>query len=117
ETRDQQLPDVFIRARQLFLRITNGAWRLDIGDGETPAFRAFHTVSGMGHALDELSTATRMQLLLAVRLAFVESQEKEQGGPRLPLLLDETLGTCDDARARAVMDSLLTLARDTADGG
>lgn len=111
-TRDQQRPAVFIRAREIFLRITHGTWRLDLGDDDEPAFRAYHTGTKVGHALGELSSATRMQLLLAVRLAFVETQEREQGGARLPLLLDETLGTCDDARARTVVESVLALARD-----
>ena len=38
----------------------------------------------------QLSSATRVQLMLAVRVAFVESQERRVA---LPLLLDETLGT------------------------
>jgi hypothetical protein len=50
-----------------------------------------------------------VQLLLAVRVAFVETQE--QGGARLPLFLDETLGTSDDYRARAIINAVITLAR------
>ncbi len=111
-TRDQQRPPVFHRARDLFSRVTHGRWLLELEDGDEPSFRAVDTDTGTGHALGELSSGTRVQLLLAVRLAFVETQEREQGGARLPLLLDETLGTCDDARARAVVETVLELARD-----
>ncbi len=48
-----------------------------------------------------------MQLLLAVRLAFVESLES---GVALPLLLDETLANSDDERAAAMMDAVIKLA-------
>jgi hypothetical protein len=106
-TRDQHLPAVFHRARALFAQITHGRYRLDFDDGEPVAFRAFDTTTGTGHALGELSSASRIQLLLAVRLAFVEVQES---GVRLPLLLDETLGNSDDARARAIMEAVLELA-------
>ena len=58
--------------------------------------------------LDELSSGTRLQLLLAVRVAFVEQQER---GPMLPLILDETLGNSDEHRARAPCCTRLRLCR------
>lgn len=106
-TRDQHRPEVFHRARERFFRITHGRYRLDFDDGDSPAFRAYDVTTGIGHALDELSSATRIQLLMAVRLAFVEEQE---AGVRLPLLLDETLGNADDTRAEAIIDTVLALA-------
>lgn len=108
-TRDQHRPEVFGRARDLFARITHGRYRLDFDDGEPPAFRAYDAAVGIGRALDELSSGTRVQLLLAVRIAFAESRET---GPRLPLLLDETLGNSDDERARAIMETAIALAAD-----
>ncbi len=108
-TRDQHRPEVFRRARELFALITRGRYRLDLEDGETPAFRAFDVNGGVGRSLDELSSATRVQLMLAVRVAFVESQERSVA---LPLLLDETLGTSDDDRARAIIDAVSVLARE-----
>jgi cell division protein FtsB len=108
-TRDQHRPEVFRRARELFTLITRGRYRLDFEDGDTPSFRAFDVNAGVGRSLDELSSATRVQLLLAVRVAFVESQERRVA---LPLLLDETLGTSDDDRARAIIDAVIVLARE-----
>lgn len=106
-TRDRHRPEVFHRARQLFASITHGRYRLDFDDAEPPAFRATDTTTGFGHALDELSSGTRVQLLMAVRLAFVESQES---GAMLPLVFDETLGNSDDARAEAIMEAIAALA-------
>ena len=106
-TRDRHRPEVFHRARELFALITRGRYRLDFDDGDAPAFRAFDVNARAGRALDELSSATRVQLMLAVRVAFVESQERRV---RLPLLLDETLGTSDDERARAMIDAVIALA-------
>jgi len=108
-SRDHHRPQVFRRARELFARITHGRYRLDFDDGDPPAFRAYDETTGTGHSLDELSSATRVQLLLAVRIAFVETQEP---GARLPLILDETLGNSDDARAQAIISAILTLAAD-----
>jgi uncharacterized protein YhaN len=108
-TRDQHRPEVFRRARELFTLITRGRYRLDLEDGDTPAFRAFDVNAGVGRSLGELSSATRVQLMLAVRVAFVESQERRVA---LPLLLDETLGTSDDDRARAIIDAVIVLARE-----
>jgi hypothetical protein len=46
--------------------------------------------------------------LIAVRLAFIELNETI----RLPLLLDEVLGTSDDERAAAIIDTVITIARE-----
>jgi hypothetical protein len=106
-TRDQQRPAVFHSARELFARITRGRYRLDFDGGEPPAFRAFDNTAGTSHTLDELSSATRVQLLLAVRIAFIEELEH---GARLPLVFDEALGNSDDQRAAAIIDAACALA-------
>src|SRR5690606_25685238 len=51
---------------------------------------------------------TRVQLLLAVRVAFVETQEQ---GARLPLVFDEVLANSDDDRAQAAIEAVMALAR------
>ena len=101
-------PAVFERASELFARITAGTFRLAFDDG-AGTFRAYDTVQDRGLALDELSSGTRVQLLLAVRLGFVERRED---GTKLPVLLDETLANSDDERARAIIEALIALARD-----
>jgi energy-coupling factor transporter ATP-binding protein EcfA2 len=107
QTRDVHRPAVFHRARDLFAQITHGRWRLHLDeDGEEPRFRAEDTRTLQLRALDELSSGTRVQLLVAVRVAFVEHEE---GDVRLPLFFDETLGTSDDQRATALIEAVLTL--------
>lgn len=108
-TKDQDLPSVFDRARELLATFTRGRYRLRFSDADPPEFRALDTRFDETKALDQLSSGTRVQLLLAVRLAFVEQQEK---GPKLPLLLDETLANSDDVRARAIVEAVVEIARD-----
>ncbi|NBB85158.1 MAG: AAA family ATPase [Bacteroidetes bacterium] len=105
-TQDQQLPAVFKRARALLLQFTKGRYRLTF-DTEAQAFGAVDTQTGTGHPLERLSSGTRVQLLLAVRVAFVEQQED---GWRLPLILDEALANSDDARADALIETVIALA-------
>jgi len=50
-----------------------------------------------------------VQVLLAVRIAFVEHREQETAPP---LLLDETLAPFDDQRAETVLDTVIDLARE-----
>lgn len=108
-TRDQDRPPVFHRARELFGKITRGRYELTFSDADPPAFRARDTRHDETKSLEELSSGTRIQLLLAVRLAFVEQQER---GRKLPILLDETLANTDDIRARAIIDAVLEIARE-----
>jgi hypothetical protein len=49
-----------------------------------------------------------VQLLMAIRLAFVENVE---AGPRLPVLFDETLGNSDELRAGAIIDAAIDICR------
>ena len=99
------LPDVFLRARQLFAEFTSGRYELRI-DREANRFRAFDTVDGTERSLDQLSSATRVQLLMAVRVAFVERREQ---GVKLPLLMDETLACSDEVRERAIIEASLRI--------
>ncbi len=108
QTRDRDRPRVFHRARELFSRITYGRYRLEFASEPSPRFRATDTQSGQAHSLNELSSATRVQLLMAVRIAFVEEMEQ---GPKLPLILDEVLGNSDEHRARAIIDATIEIGR------
>ncbi len=100
-------PPVFERARQNFQRVTDGRYSLIIPQNDT--FRARDHHRDRDFDLTELSSATRVQLLLSVRLAFVETHETNY---RLPLTLDETLANSDDRRARAIIKTISTLATD-----
>jgi len=108
QQRDFQHPGVFTRASKLFARITHGRYDLAIRAGDPPAFRAFDTALGQEQNLDDLSSGTRLQLLLAVRVAFVERQER---GLQLPLVFDETLGNSDERRAQAIIETAIEIAR------
>jgi hypothetical protein len=108
QTRDAALPLVFHRARELFTIVTRGRYELQFEEGPPPAFTARDTATGHTLALDQLSSGTRVQLLMAIRLAFVENVER---GPKLPILLDETLGNSDELRAGAIIDAAIEISR------
>jgi energy-coupling factor transporter ATP-binding protein EcfA2 len=101
-------PEVFKRSRALFARFTTGRFVLQPPATATDQFTVHDSWVDSDKSVDELSTGERLQLLLAVRLGFLEHQEQY----RLPLLLDETLGTSDDDRVGEIMDALIEIARD-----
>ena len=101
-------PAVLRRARDLFAEVTARAFELRLrGDG---TFIAHDVRQETARELAELSSGTRMQVLLAVRLAWIETQE--QGGETLPLFLDEALTTSDEERFAVMAQSLERLAGD-----
>ncbi len=59
----------------------------------------------------ELSTGTREQLYLAIRLAYVRHYCRD--AEPLPLVMDDVLVNFDDERAKGTLDVLLELAQDT----
>jgi uncharacterized protein YhaN len=106
ETISSNQEPVFQRADDLLRRITDGQFELRLDDG---TFRAYDTGEQRRVDLNNLSSGTRVQVLLAVRVAFVEHREQETAPP---LLLDETLAPFDDQRAETVLDTVIDLARD-----
>ncbi len=102
EFRSTHEPKVLSDANALFQQVTANAFELELGDGG--GFRARDTQQGEVRKLDELSTGTRMQLLLAVRVAWVQSQGAD--GRMLPVFLDEAFTTSDEARFMVLVKSL-----------
>ena len=99
-------PAVLRRAREIFAQVTARAF--DLGLRPDGTFFARDARQGAERELAELSSGTRAQLLLALRLAWTEAQE--QGGESLPLFLDEALTTSDEARFAVMARSLERVA-------
>jgi len=107
EHRAEHEPEVLREARERFRRFTHHAWDVELtGQGLV----ARDLEQDTARPLDTLSSGTRMQLLLAVRLAW--TRRLEQGAVALPLFLDEALTTSDERRFAAVATSLVDLARE-----
>ena len=107
---ETRMPRVFERARDHFSAFTfhNYELRLEKGAG-TPRLFADEVRARQRRELDELSDGTRVQLLLAARIAFAEEVEQ---GKVLPLFLDEALDQSDPQRYEAIVRSLGCVARD-----
>ena len=106
--RTGEQPEALEEANRLLTEFTHGQLVLTLD--LTPEGSVFHA-SRPGETpreLQDLSTGERTQVLMAVRLAFLKRNERAP----LPLLVDEVLGTSDDARAEAIMQTLLQVARD-----
>lgn len=109
EADERDRPAVFKTADALFNRITQGRYRLRLKGSEPPAFTAFETAEGEGRELDQLSKGTRIQLLLAVRLAFLDSQEETVS---IPIIADELLANSDPRRSAAIMEALVEISQE-----
>lgn len=107
--REQNSAGIFGKANQLFSRITNGRYQLTVEESGAPAFRAYDTIYKNWLELSQLSTGTRIQLLLAVRLAFIEMQEQNV---KLPILADEILANSDDLRAKEIISALAEISKE-----
>lgn len=105
EHRSEHEPEVLADARGRFQRFTHHGWDLELRD---EALKARDLQQNEVRELTDLSSGTRMQLLLAIRLAWTRRLEKSH--EPLPLFLDEALTTSDEQRFAAVADSLNTLA-------
>ena len=109
KTQEHSSSKVFNRANELFNKITRGHYELILDDREGASFSARDTILNKGQPLDHLSSGTRIQLLIAVRLAFIESQE---AGIKLPILADEVLANSDDLRATQIIDALIEISKE-----
>ncbi len=103
-----QEPELFRLADQWFQRFTSQAYRLLMPEQPNAPFRAFDIKKEQSRKLEELSRGTRLQLLIAVRLAFCLSEEKEEP---LPLFCDEIFAHFDKERMEAAIMSLVEIAK------
>jgi hypothetical protein len=101
---DEDLKPQLQRASELFQQFTRYRYELRFLGGRFQAKEGGRTLD-----LDQLSAGTRIQLLMAVRLAYVEYQEAADGA-RLPLFMDEVLANSDDERAMAIIDAIRAMA-------
>lgn len=101
-------PEVLRRANGYLQRFTHHRLTLELDSrSDPPAFVARDNVREERRPLEQLSTGERVQLLMAVRMGFIEHEEQA----KLPLILDEALGVSDDERAVAIMDAVIEIAR------
>lgn len=106
---EKNMPEVFVRAKELFKRITKNRYELIVDSSKGEAeFSAKDLRDGVGRSLEELSTGTRIQLIMSVRLAFIEQAEGEIS---LPILADELLANSDTHRANAIIDALIEISK------
>ena len=96
--RAEQEPAMLSAADQWLGQFTGHRYRLEFDGG---LFEAVDTQSGARQAITSLSTGTRAQLMLALRLAWIEQLETRS--EPLPLFMDEVLTTTDPDRYRAIV--------------
>lgn len=107
--RRENTPEV-IRGLEVWLgRFTQGRYvRPEVREGALVISdtRAAHPV----HAVEELSTGTRVHLALAVRLAVIERAENQ--GVRFPLFLDDVFAVSDPGAVMALRGAVAEIQRD-----
>ncbi|MCA8959907.1 MAG: hypothetical protein KDC38_05320, partial [Planctomycetes bacterium] len=115
EHRERSQPRLFRRASELFRAFTQHRYELRVGEADPASkgdpvatFEAIDVTTGDHLATRALSSGTRTQLLLAVRLAFALESVRTA---TVPFFLDEVLSHSDPERSRAVAESLRHLVR------
>jgi uncharacterized protein YhaN len=99
-------PGVLKYARELFQSFTRHQFDMEF-DSKTNRFRGRDLAQERSLEMSELSSATRMQLLLATRIARARQME---GAETLPMFLDESLTSSDEQRFGQVAESLEKIA-------
>ncbi len=105
-------PAALAEANRIFGTIARGqSYHLNclIGDDGEPAVIVHDVDQGQDLLPSQLSTGTRTQLFLALRLGFLATQTKTL---QPPVVLDDVLTTSDPARFEAAVTSLGRLARE-----
>lgn len=100
-------PEVLRRSSDWLARITAQHYTLSVGP---KGFVAHDTVLQQSFSLDELSSGTKVQLLFAVRMAFLEMQEASSGY-RFPVFFDEVMANSDDERSLAIARAIAEISR------
>ncbi|MCH8568124.1 MAG: hypothetical protein LAT67_07670 [Balneolales bacterium] len=108
KTHKDNVPLVLQKAKSIFSGITNGRYELEVNSEDKPSFSVLDRLNDSKMSLNALSGGTRIQLLLSVRLGYIEAQEQDY---RFPIWCDELLANSDDKRAAAIIRSLIAINR------
>ncbi len=108
ESESKHVPQVVRHASSWLLRITANRFSLAMGKG---TFTALDTALGRSFSLTELSSGTRVQLLFAVRMAFLEMLESG-GEYHFPVFFDELMANSDDQRSLAIAEAIVEISKD-----
>ena len=106
---EEKRPQILADAEEIFRRLTAGRYTriiANVGDG---SFKAAQR-DGVAKTPRELSSGTREQLYLALRLAHI--RKYCENAESLPLLTDDALVNFDDARCEEALRVLAEFAED-----
>lgn len=106
----EDMPALVRAADALLAKFTGLAYGLRIDSSQTPVVRDLR--SGVDKNYEQLSTGTRAQALLAMRLAGALEAERRAGTAPLPIILDEPLATTDDERFEAIAGAMLGMVQE-----
>ncbi len=105
----EKQPEVVRYASRYFREITGNRYeaiRVSLGQKEVGVFDPRGVARGIG----QLSRGTREQLLVSLRLGFIEAYEKKTEA--LPIIVDEVLVNFDSQRAQKTAEILEAFAKD-----
>ncbi|NLK14360.1 MAG: AAA family ATPase [Spirochaetales bacterium] len=108
ETERDHQPEVIRRSSEWLLRITHNRYSLNAGKED---FRAFDHAEDRSLALEELSSGTRIQVLFALRMGYLETLE-EGSNIALPIFFDEIMANSDDERSLAIAEAIGSIAEE-----
>jgi hypothetical protein len=104
--RTQFQPDSVRYANRLLTRLSGGRYALDVS---ADTFRVYDQEEGTKE-FNELSSGTAIQVLLALRVGYLQASESQ--GYAAPLILDELLATTDPLRGPVIATALTEIAKE-----
>ncbi len=107
--REKNQPDVLKLAGEYFRRMTQGRYTHIMIEDDEKMYIKDRTGEVIG-ADQELSAGTKNQLYLAFRLALI--QFLDQGGEKLPIILDEAFSNWDEGRLEPTLKLIQEIARE-----
>ncbi len=108
ETEREHQPEVIRRSSAWLERITHNRYSLSAGKED---FRAFDHAEDRSLALEELSSGTRIHVLFALRMGYLEGLE-EGSRVALPIFFDEIMANSDDERSLAIAEAIGSIAEE-----
>lgn len=111
--RDHALPGMVREASSYLDRFTGGRYRLRFGrHSDTPIGRleVYDERRGVPQAFAELSTGTRLHVVLALRLGLLTEQEGGVEARHFPIVADEVMAVSDPEASRALAEALVQIA-------
>ena len=110
--RTRDLPHILESANRWIEKFTKGRYQFVLGKSPTEPVILRDNDHGIEQPFGQLSTGTKVHVMLGIRLGLIEEHERNANGNKFPLITDETTAVSDPVSTMEIAEALVEISKE-----